>query len=68
MARIMLDRRCPRCDAPVRGREEVVLLVSLAAEDKEVKECPHCKTPIRLSDEKCDLGGLYYTDEVAVGE
>jgi uncharacterized Zn finger protein (UPF0148 family) len=56
----MLDRRCPACNRPVRGKQEVVTLKALTPADKKIAGCPHCKTPIRLSGEVCDLGGHFY--------
>ena len=50
-AKKMVDYRCPRCDRPLRGREEVALLVRLP---RGVDRCRHC-----------GLGGLrlvMYTD------
>jgi len=46
----MVDRRCPSCNRPVRGREDVVHVEKLAA-DRKVSECPHCKLLLRFVEE-----------------
>ena len=56
---IMIDRRCPKCNRPVKGKQEVAR-VSCTSGDSRTWSCPHCKTPIRLSFRPCSLGALYF--------
>jgi hypothetical protein len=44
---MLIDCRCPRCNRPVRGREEVAIVKS-KTEHQKVKECPACKVGINL--------------------
>lgn len=56
---MIVDRRCPACDRPVRGREAVVSVKGLAA-DRKVRNCPRCSLEIRLGDEPDDLGAYSF--------
>ena len=51
----MIDLRCPSCNRPVKGREEVVHRKQLP----KVTECPHCKTPVIVERHEDDLGECF---------
>lgn len=47
MDRIMLDLRCPRCNRPVQGTEEVKHVDALG---DVPSRCQHCSSRVRLSE------------------
>lgn len=44
---MIIDARCPKCNRPVRGRDECPIVKS-EKDYAKVEQCPHCKTPIQL--------------------
>lgn len=58
---MILDTRCPRCNQPVQGRQEVII----TAAARKAVTCPKCKTKLTLQAAD-DLGARSYA--VATGE
>lgn len=58
MSQVMLDYRCPKCNEPVVGHEEVKHVKRLPA----VKQCQNCKTKVRIQHTEEDLGPEAYFD------
>jgi len=51
---ILLDLRCPKCNAPVYGREEVRIVKKVA---KPEATCQKCKARVKATEPKeTDLG------------
>lgn len=55
----LVDFRCPKCNKPILGSEEVNRVSKLPPKHFD---CPHCKTQILLNGENVELGDLYYYD------
>ena len=53
---IMIDCRCPCCDAIVKGKQEVVF-VTRSTNHVKVNKCPNCNTNIKLDFNPCECCG-----------
>ncbi len=53
LGNLMIDRRCPCCNRPVVGREEVVWVKALTT-DRKVVKCPHptCGVAVKVYEYK----------------
>jgi len=59
---VIIDARCPQCDNPVRGREEVTIVKSERAY-RAVTACPKCKLAVKLAAEpnpEAELCDFYF--------
>ncbi len=53
-----IDYRCPCCNRPVKGKEDVI---TLKKEPKDLPAvCPHCKSPIVLVGLRDDIMGTQF--------
>ena len=57
----IFDKRCPKCNRPVSGTQEVT---SLPSSYSDVATCQHCKAVVRLNFETTDLGPEAYYETV----
>lgn len=58
MTDLVIDLRCPSCNAPVVGRQDVDILAKVP----RVRECRKCKKPVRMT--QSDVGEMsdYYVE------
>lgn len=54
----MIDNRCPKCNRPVQGKEEMLSGCS----KQPASTCQHCKTTLVLLVSRSDVGVTYYYD------
>lgn len=54
---MIVDYRCPKCDRPLVGKQDVV---TLKRKPKREVTCPHCGSTVVRSEKVGDLGELSY--------